>query len=311
MAKMIVAGGSTTSDAFGAGGLGLSGVGEGGGGAGEGIGLGSVGAIGHGAGTGTGQGQGIGSGRGRLGGAHSVSAPRIRQGATQVNGRLPPEVIQRIVRQNFGRFRLCYESGLRSNPNLQGRVAARFVIDRTGNVATVQDGGSDLPDANVIGCVIRSFGNLQFPEPEGGMVTVVYPVIFSPGEDVDPRQYMNPRGAPPPPPVREIARPAEADPYTGKLKDIMGLLAKKDLKGARGMAQAWHDDDPGDILGLVGPVACLLRSLRDGDGSAPDLHRYAEHLVALLDEEGGGDGRIDSSREADGYLALGVHRLGI
>ena len=42
------------------------------------------------------------------------------QGATQVNGRLPPEVIQRIVRQNFGRFRLCYENGLRNNPNLAG-----------------------------------------------------------------------------------------------------------------------------------------------------------------------------------------------
>ena len=55
-------------------------------------------------------------------------------GATSVSGRLPPEVIQRIVRQNFGRFRLCYENGLRNNPNLQGRVAVRFVIGREGDV---------------------------------------------------------------------------------------------------------------------------------------------------------------------------------
>ena len=64
--------------------------------------------------------------------------PQVRMGATQVNGRLPPEVIQRIVRQNFGRFRLCYENGLRNNPNLQGRVSVRFVIGRDGAVSNVR-----------------------------------------------------------------------------------------------------------------------------------------------------------------------------
>ncbi len=172
--------GDTIGDSFGAGGLGLSGVGEGGGGRGEGIGLGNIGTIGHGAGTGTGQ--GFGNGHGRLGGAHQTRSPSLRQGATQVNGRLPPEVIQRIVRQNFGRFRLCYENGLRQNPNLQGRVAVKFVIDRSGAVSTASDGGSDLPDASVVSCVVRGFGNLSFPQPEGGIVTVVYPVIFSPGD---------------------------------------------------------------------------------------------------------------------------------
>jgi hypothetical protein len=172
--------GDTIGDSFGAGGLGLSGVGEGGGGRGEGIGLGNIGTIGHGAGTGTGQ--GFGNGHGRLGGAHQTRSPSLRQGATQVNGRLPQEVIQRIVRQNFGRFRLCYENGLRTNPNLQGRVAIKFVIDRSGSVSTASDGGSDLPDQSVVSCVVRGFGNLSFPQPEGGIVTVVYPIIFSPGD---------------------------------------------------------------------------------------------------------------------------------
>ncbi len=172
--------GDSIGDSFGAGGLGLSGVGEGGGGRGEGIGLGNIGTIGHGAGTGTGQ--GFGNGHGRLGGAHQTRAPSIRQGATQVNGRLPPEVIQRIVRQNFGRFRLCYENGMRTNPNLAGRVAVKFVIDRSGSVSTASDGGSDLPDQGVVSCVVRGFNNLSFPQPEGGIVTVVYPIIFNPGD---------------------------------------------------------------------------------------------------------------------------------
>jgi len=172
--------GDSIGDAFGAGGLGLSGIGEGGGGRGEGIGLGSIGTIGHGAGTGTGQ--GFGSGHGRLGGSHRTSPPKVRMGATTVNGRLPPEVIQRIVRQNYGRFRLCYENGLRNNPNLQGRVSVRFIIGRDGSVSNVGNAGSDLPDPGVVSCVTRAYYGLSFPQPEGGIVTVVYPIMFSPGD---------------------------------------------------------------------------------------------------------------------------------
>jgi hypothetical protein len=171
--------GDEIGDAFGAGGLGLSGIGEGGGVRGEGIGLGNIGTLGHGAGTGTGQ--GFGAGHGRLGGSHKTSAPKVRMGATTVSGRLPPEVIQRIVRQNYGRFRMCYEQGLGRNPNLQGRVSVRFVIGRDGSVSNVSNGGSDLPDSGVVSCVLSAFYGLSFPQPEGGIVTVVYPIMLEPG----------------------------------------------------------------------------------------------------------------------------------
>jgi hypothetical protein len=184
--------GADIGDAFGAGGLGLSGIGEGGGGRGEGIGLGSIGTLGH--GSGTGSGQGFGSGHGRLGGDHKTKPPQVRMGATTVSGRLPPEVIQRIVRQNFGRFRLCYENGLKNNPSLQGRVSVRFVIGRDGAVGSVGNGGSDLPDSAVVNCVVRSFSGLSFPQPEGGIVTVVYPISFAPG-GLDPRVQVASRRA--------------------------------------------------------------------------------------------------------------------
>ncbi len=171
--------GDEIGDAFGAGGLGLSGIGEGGGGRGEGIGLGNIGTLGHGAGIGTGQ--GFGAGHGRLGGSHKTRAPKVRMGATSVSGRLPPEVIQRIVRQNYGRFRMCYEQGLARNPNLEGRVQVRFVIGRDGSVSNVSNGGSDLPDSGVVSCVISAYYGLSFPQPEGGIVTVVYPIMFAPG----------------------------------------------------------------------------------------------------------------------------------
>ncbi len=170
--------GADVGEAMGSGGLGLQKTGEGGGGKGDGTGLGDIGMLGHGAGTGTGQ--GFGSGHGRLGGAHKTTAPSVRMGATSVSGRLPPEVIQRIVRQNYGRFRLCYEQGLTRNPNLEGRVSVRFVIDRQGGVTNVGNGGSDLPDSQVVSCVQSAFFGLSFPQPEGGIVTVVYPILLSP-----------------------------------------------------------------------------------------------------------------------------------
>jgi len=92
---------------------------------------------------------------------------------------LPPDVVQRIVRQNFGRFRNCYESGLRTNPNLTGRVVARFVIGRDGAVSNVSAGG-DLPDSQVRSCVASAFYGLSFPSPDGGIVTVSYPIMLSP-----------------------------------------------------------------------------------------------------------------------------------
>lgn len=107
-------------------------------------------------------------------------APSLRQGVVQVTGRLPPEVIQRIVRQNFGRFRLCYENGLRTNSTLGGRVAVKFTIDKSGAVVSPADGGSDLPDKAVVSCVVKGFTNLSFPQPEGGTVAVVYPIVFAP-----------------------------------------------------------------------------------------------------------------------------------
>jgi hypothetical protein len=98
---------------------------------------------------------------------------------TTVSGHLPGDVIQRIVRQNFGRFRQCYELGLRSNPNLEGRVVARFVIGRDGAVSNVSAGG-DLPDATVRSCVASAFYGLSFPSPSDGIVTVSYPIMLNP-----------------------------------------------------------------------------------------------------------------------------------
>jgi hypothetical protein len=159
-------------------GLGLSGPGEGGGGRGLGVGMGGIGTCGTGNCGASGWGHGNNLGHGE----HQVRVPRVTpMGVTDVSGTLPAEIVQRIVRQNYGRFRMCYETGLRGNPNLSGRVTARFIIGRDGAVANVANGGSDLPDSSVVSCVVQAFYGLSFPTPSNGIVRVSYPIMFSPG----------------------------------------------------------------------------------------------------------------------------------
>jgi hypothetical protein len=101
--------------------------------------------------------------------------------ATAVNGTLPAEVILRIIHLNRARFRFCYETALRKDPTVTGRLAVRFVIDRAGSVATAEvDPSSTLTSSDVTSCVTGAFKSLSFPQPEGGVVDVTYPLVFTP-----------------------------------------------------------------------------------------------------------------------------------
>lgn len=171
--------GDAIGESFGGGALGLSGSGSGGGdlyGNGLGAGVGEIGTVGGGRGK-----TGWGAGRHLGGKGHKARGPgEVRLSSPQVNGHIPPQVIQRIVRQNFGRFRMCYEQGLARNPNLEGRIPVRFIIGSDGAVANASAMGS-FPDGGVKSCVASAFYGLSFPPPETGTVRVTYPIMFSPG----------------------------------------------------------------------------------------------------------------------------------
>jgi hypothetical protein len=161
-------------------GLGVSGTERGGGGPGAGIGVGAIGTCMGINCYGNGDG-GFGRSVGRNKPDRTTGVPSVRMATdSTVSGRLPKDVIQRIVRQNYGRFRNCYEMGLRTNPNLEGRVVARFVIGRDGAVSNVSASG-DVPDAAVKSCVASAFYGLSFPSPDNGIVTVSYPIMLTPG----------------------------------------------------------------------------------------------------------------------------------
>ena len=78
-------------------------------------------------------------------------------------------------------MRQCYQDGLRRNRRLHGTISTRFVVARDGHVErATEEGRAAFPDRLVVDCVVGRFRRLTFPPPDGGPVTVVYPLTFSP-----------------------------------------------------------------------------------------------------------------------------------
>jgi hypothetical protein len=86
--------------------------------------------------------------------------------------------IQKVVSSAKSEVQRCYEEGILRNATLTGTVAVRFVIGVDGRVKTVAsyEPKTNLADPDVVQCVVAAIGVLRFPEPEGGSVSVVYPL---------------------------------------------------------------------------------------------------------------------------------------
>ncbi|MCC7538947.1 MAG: TonB family protein [Deltaproteobacteria bacterium] len=95
-------------------------------------------------------------------------------------GSLPRDVIQRVIRRNIASVRRCYEQLLLERPDAAGRVTVRFVIGNAGAVQSATVSQSTLGHAETERCVEGAVRRMTFPAPEGGVVTVVYPFVFSP-----------------------------------------------------------------------------------------------------------------------------------
>ncbi|MBI5531660.1 MAG: AgmX/PglI C-terminal domain-containing protein [Deltaproteobacteria bacterium] len=111
------------------------------------------------------------------------------------NQSLPLFVLQGIIQKHAAQFHKCYEPAAARDPRLTGRVVVKLTIDREGLVSDVQDvsetyGSASAPgrpvanqpfaDMTVRSCVVERYKTLRFPPPPGGMLTVTWPMFFSP-----------------------------------------------------------------------------------------------------------------------------------
>jgi hypothetical protein len=96
-------------------------------------------------------------------------------------GQLDLAQVDNVVQSGFPLFARCYRDGVSRNSSLDGAVRLRFVVGEAGHVTTVEDGGSDLTDRQVVDCVAESFYALRFPEPARGDAHLVYRIHFDAG----------------------------------------------------------------------------------------------------------------------------------
>ncbi len=170
--------GDFAGDNFGHGGLGPIGTGRGGGGNGQGtIGTGDLGTIGTDRGPG-GHGSGpYGSTVGKLGG-HTSRVPTLKIGAAEVRGGLSKEAIRRVINRHIAEIRHCYEQELNARPDLEGRVAVKFMINTSGVVQLANISQSTLGNARAESCIQTAVQRWTFPAGTG-VSMVSYPFMFN------------------------------------------------------------------------------------------------------------------------------------
>ncbi|MEC7986252.1 MAG: AgmX/PglI C-terminal domain-containing protein [Myxococcota bacterium] len=158
----------------GSGGLGAGGGGLGGGGSADG--LGGLGSKGMGRGR-----SGYGTGGGSLGKKKKRGAIGKIGGSPIILGGLDKSLIDAVIKRNMSQIRYCYQRQLSKNPSLGGKIVIKFVIAKDGSVSKANVKSSSMGSSAVESCIAGRFKRFQFPKPNGGIVIVSYPFIFSPG----------------------------------------------------------------------------------------------------------------------------------
>lgn len=102
----------------------------------------------------------------------------LSQEATVDTG-LDRDAIAAVINRNLGQVRFCYEQGLQSDPNLNGRVAVDFTIGGNGMVKVASVANSSLNSKTIEDCIMMRLKSWKFPLPQGGVdVKVSYPFVL-------------------------------------------------------------------------------------------------------------------------------------
>lgn len=72
-----------------------------------------------------------------------------RAATSSSSGRLDREPIREVIVAGKEDIRRCYEDALEHQPDLDGRLSVRFVIDEQGDVASASTVDSELPSATI------------------------------------------------------------------------------------------------------------------------------------------------------------------
>jgi len=114
-------------------------------------------------------------------GLFGLSAPdRASAGAGAYPRTLNAFVVRDKIRKDLPTINRCYESALRQEPALEGKVSVRFAVIRTGYVKGVHVVENTTGNASVERCVARVVSALRFPRRRTGKsVRFTFPFVFT------------------------------------------------------------------------------------------------------------------------------------
>jgi len=146
------------------------GAARGGGGSGQSSGIGSLVANGPSSGIGTGD-----KSEKKVKAIVQESAPQDLD-----SNDLDPAAVAAKIRQYRGALVACYETALKRNPNLSGKITLRFTIGKIGKVTHVEIEVDTMHDDEVNQCITDRAMGWRFPAPQNGGdgIQFAYPFIF-------------------------------------------------------------------------------------------------------------------------------------
>ena len=102
--------------------------------------------------------------------------------AETTNGKgLKAQEIMKVLKAELGKIEDCYESQLKQNPSLAGKVSVKYVVGSRGTVRSCGVEENSTKSKPLGTCICSEIIKWKFPKPRGGEdVTVNYPFTFSP-----------------------------------------------------------------------------------------------------------------------------------
>ena len=121
----------------------------------------------------------FGYGTGGIGEKGSVDI-NISGAEAEFSGTIDREAIRRVIQENKRAFKFCYDTALRRNSDLYGRIEIQWDIVERGRVRNAKVKSNSVGDKAFGNCIVGKIRGLKFPEPPPDEIArVVYPFVFA------------------------------------------------------------------------------------------------------------------------------------
>ncbi|MCC7071257.1 MAG: TonB family protein [Deltaproteobacteria bacterium] len=145
--------------------------------------------------AGDGTGGGLGGGAAGIGDLGTGGGGKVDTGSKQtarivarvraddveaVDGKVDKKGVAATIRRRQDAFQACYETALRANSKLQGKLVIEFTIGEGGKVTDARIVRDGLGSSEVANCVLATMRRIRFPAPSDGEVTISNSFVFQP-----------------------------------------------------------------------------------------------------------------------------------